>query len=377
MKTLLVEDDRVVLRMMVDFLRQRGHTVVPCENAESAWDAYLQEPFSLIVTDWLMEGMSGVDLIRKIRQAEGGHFPVILVITVKNRAHDVKEALAAGADDFISKPMNPDLLNVRMSIAESKVRAQQSQRVAEEARREAEERFSQLVTHIPQAFWIANPDRTTFEYVSPAAGDVYGHLPGELYANPDIVRQDVHPDDLGLLTQAYGTLCQDGNALEYRILRADQEPRWIRERGFPIHDEAGKVVRIAGIAEDISSAVKAQQEKKQEETRKRELLERTNRLTSLGLLAAGVAHEVNNPLQGMLSHLRAVKRKLSDDFTEMESVEMIERGMNNIAALTSKLLTIGNEGHDDEAVAAAGDVIEFVRRLLRNQLESERIEVVC
>ncbi|MCZ7592564.1 MAG: PAS domain S-box protein [Kiritimatiellae bacterium] len=73
----------------------------------------------------------------------------------------------------------------------------------------------------------------------------------------------------------------------------------------------------------------------------RDVMERTDRLNSLGLLAAGMAHEINNPLQGIMTHLRLVERDLSKDAAARTSLTMVERGIETIATLVRKLLYLG------------------------------------
>lgn len=106
----------------------------------------------------------------------------------------------------------------------------------------------------------------------------------------------------------------------------------------------------------------------------RQFMERTDRLNSLGLLAAGMAHEINNPLQGMLSHLHAVQRSLPADFAARKSLEMLERGIDTIATLVRKLLFLGTTEQGME-MADARESIEFVTQLLDSQFRRSRIRI--
>lgn len=113
------------------------------------------------------------------------------------------------------------------------------------------------------------------------------------------------------------------------------------------------------------------------DAKERELFERTNRLTSIGLLAAGVAHEVNNPLQGMLSHLNSIKRVLPDDFPKMESVWMLENGIQTISELVKKLLALTREPvNGRRETADSGDALDFVTRLLEHEFKRANIIIL-
>lgn len=126
-------------------------------------------------------------------------------------------------------------------------------RLAEEALRESEERFRQLAEHITDVFWMADPHQAQKLYVSPAYEAIWGHSCRSLFERPRSFLEAVHPEDRDRLLvvleqQAKGL----ATAQEYRIVRPDGSVRWIWDRGFPIKGETGEVVRVAGIAEDIT-----------------------------------------------------------------------------------------------------------------------------
>ncbi|MBV8610472.1 MAG: PAS domain S-box protein, partial [Singulisphaera sp.] len=134
-------------------------------------------------------------------------------------------------------------------------------RRAEEALRESEERFRQLAEHITDIFWIADPHLSQTLYVSPAYEAIWGHSCHSVYERPWSFLEAVHPEDrdrllVALRRQAKGQT----TAEEYRIVRPDGSVRWIWDRGFPIEDETGEVVRVAGIAEDITDRRRAEEE---------------------------------------------------------------------------------------------------------------------
>lgn len=122
----------------------------------------------------------------------------------------------------------------------------------ERALRESEERFRQLAENINEVFWIADSENTEIIYVSPAYTRVWGHTRESLYQSPQSWMEAIHPDDK---EQVIATLQHRGSGLldsTYRLVRPDGSIRWIRDRGFPVRNENGAVVRYAGIAEDIT-----------------------------------------------------------------------------------------------------------------------------
>ncbi len=106
----------------------------------------------------------------------------------------------------------------------------------------------------------------------------------------------------------------------------------------------------------------------------REMMERTDRLNSLGLLAAGMAHEINNPLQGMMSHVRAVERGLPQNAPARNSLAMVARGIETIAGLVRKLLVLGTAEKGTDT-ADASECVELVMQLLGAPLRHARVSV--
>ena len=129
---------------------------------------------------------------------------------------------------------------------------------AEDALRESEERFRQLAEHIREVFWLTDPDKDQMLYISPAYEAIWGSSCGRLYASPHSWIEAIHPDDRQRVSTAVQTKQIAGEYdEEYRIVRPDGTIRWIRDRAFPIRDEAGAVYRIAGLAEDVTERKQA------------------------------------------------------------------------------------------------------------------------
>ena len=126
-------------------------------------------------------------------------------------------------------------------------------RVARQSLAESEERFRQIAEHIGEAFWVRATEDGSLEYLSPAWETIWGRKREELGGDTDAWCASIHEDDRPDVEKAYGEMLDSGDLdLEYRVKRPDGEIRWVRDRGFPIHDEDDRVVRIAGICEDVT-----------------------------------------------------------------------------------------------------------------------------
>ena len=132
-KTLLVEDDPDLRRMIQDLLVPHGYDVAAFGDAEAAWEADQVETFPLIILDWLLPGADGLELCRRIRNTRDGEDRVILVMTARDRPEDLMAVLHAGADDYLPKPFDVRSLQVRLSIAKRRVHGNAERRRAIEA----------------------------------------------------------------------------------------------------------------------------------------------------------------------------------------------------------------------------------------------------
>ncbi|BCL37256.1 PAS domain-containing protein [Nostoc sp. MS1] len=144
-----------------------------------------------------------------------------------------------------------------------------------QALRDSELKFRQLAENIDAVFWIKEVDEKRVSYVSPAYELLWGLKPEELYANPNNWFNLIHLEDQVSIRQAFEEKAiADQFDEEYRIILPNGKIRWVRDRCFGLKNEAGKVYRFTGIAEDIT-------ERKQQELNKQFLNQLDLRLRHL------------------------------------------------------------------------------------------------
>ena len=122
----------------------------------------------------------------------------------------------------------------------------------EEQLRKTMQQLRQLAENITDAFWMRNVGDTRMVYVSPAYERIWGRACKDLYRSATGWLDAVHPEDRERVAQAIVKQSAGEHSEEYRIVRPDGTLRSIRDRAFPIRDSAGAVIRIVGIAEDIT-----------------------------------------------------------------------------------------------------------------------------
>jgi PAS domain S-box-containing protein len=172
-----------------------------------------------------------------------------------------------------------------------------ARRAAETALVASEERFRQLVSHIDEAFWVLSLVGQRIIYVSPAFERIWGRSVQEVYADPEVWARAVHPEDRDRVVRARAAFDGDGVYDEtYRVVRPDGAVRWVRDRGFPVHDPRGEVYRIAGVAADVTELHETQDA----------LLARTEALAQsnaeLEKFAYVASHDLQEPLRMVASY---------------------------------------------------------------------------
>jgi len=114
MRILVVDDDDIVTEILENVLTQFGHQVTSARSGREALELMRSGAYRLVILDWEMEGMSGIELCRHIRQRYSSSYVYIIMLTVRRGTQIIVEGLNAGADDFISKPFEPQELGVRI-----------------------------------------------------------------------------------------------------------------------------------------------------------------------------------------------------------------------------------------------------------------------
>jgi DNA-binding response OmpR family regulator len=111
----LVADDDSDIRELVEFkLTQAGYAVEAVPDGLSAWASFELDPPQIVVLDVMMPGLSGIDVLRRIRQSDHASVPVLL-LSARSRDSDVNTGLAVGADDDVIKPFSPRELVLRVN----------------------------------------------------------------------------------------------------------------------------------------------------------------------------------------------------------------------------------------------------------------------
>ena len=215
-RVLVADDDPTIILLLEHVLEGLGWQHDAVEDGMAAWESWKKTRHSLIVLDIDMPGMDGLDVCRRIRDAEPGRETFILVVTGHDRAADLESALAAGADDYVSKPTTGQRLTARLRIAQRRMENDAARRAAE--------------AELSKARWLAGVDEATVslqhEINNPLAGllgvaelmqiEAFDHRLEPGHVGPHAA---CHRPSLNGLDQAGGEAVEQIHSLEDRFRR--------------------------------------------------------------------------------------------------------------------------------------------------------------
>lgn len=211
MRILIAEDERITRVSLTRQLEAWGHTVVSAEDGEHAWEQYNAGGFDIVVTDWEMPRLSGVELVQRIRKSPSATYVYVIMLTSRSEKADLVKGIEAGADDFVSKPFDREELRVRLLAGERIVNLERALTRQNAELRDANERIHHglraaarvQAAMLPKHNIITPNVRTAWKYVptEELAGDAIGlHLIDDRYLVSYVVDVSGHGVPAALLS---------------------------------------------------------------------------------------------------------------------------------------------------------------------------------
>ncbi len=126
LRILIVDDDAVTRDLLKLYLGKWGYACTLADDGTHAWELFQEQPFDIVITDWLMPGLQGPDLCAKIRAFGNRGYTYIILCTVKGNNQNIVEGIEAGADDYVAKPFDHSVLKVRVEAGARLLRLERS-----------------------------------------------------------------------------------------------------------------------------------------------------------------------------------------------------------------------------------------------------------
>jgi diguanylate cyclase (GGDEF)-like protein/PAS domain S-box-containing protein len=250
LRPLLVVDDSEANRDLLSRrLARAGFDVETAADAPEALDCLRRREADLVLLDSMMPGMSGLELLRLLRATYTAEQLPVIMVTAISSSEKVVEALNAGANDYITKPID-------FAVALARIQSQLARKRAEESLRVSEERYSLAARGANDGLWDWDL-RTDRIYYSERWREILG-LDGAVLADrPSEWRSRIHPADAEDFERQLGRLLEgaaEDFTIEQRLARADGGYCWGMVRGYLLRDGAGRPLRMAGSLTDITES---------------------------------------------------------------------------------------------------------------------------
>jgi DNA-binding response OmpR family regulator len=216
MRVLIAEDEAVSRLRLQKQLEQWGHEVVATAHGAEAWSRFESDAFPMVITDWLMPEMHGIDLIRRIRARPEKGYPFVILLTALAETEYVVAGMEAGADDFVTKPFDSSELRARVGAG---MRVVQLEQALVAQNRQLREEMDRLVREVGQRL--------------PAAATAAARTTPSVGAEIRIVRAQA--GDFDVVAQLFEGVRSYNATLDYRLTLADTWRDTLREQYASTH----------------------------------------------------------------------------------------------------------------------------------------------
>ncbi|MBI5570839.1 MAG: response regulator [Desulfomonile tiedjei] len=354
-KILVVDDDSISLKAIDHLLKSFGYSTVTASSGPEALEK-LAPDTRMVLLDVMMPDMDGLEVTRRIREhPEYGDIPIIMV-TALTRREDRLAAVQAGANDFVSKPLDRVELEIRIA---SHLKLKEAQ----DKRRESDVRYRILVENSPVGILCCNPLGEVTE-INAAASDLFG-IPSSGSAGPQNLFEKPELSASGISDFLRSCLESDEMVVNEFALGM-QEDRFARLYVVPVRDREGLVSGLQVVSEDIS-----------DQKRMQELSRRGTRLRAFAEMARGSVRHFSDALENIGKQvtvgLTAIDAQAYTDVrTSLEGI----RVDGQRASQTLHLLDKFSRGYSkrDAPTWAAFDFSEAVREALEVTEPSWKVE---
>jgi two-component system, cell cycle sensor histidine kinase and response regulator CckA len=338
MNILLVEDQDDSRQALSRLIAMRGHKVTQVATAEEAERALTTESFPFLILDWVLPGKSGVDLCRELRTRQDGDEMFILLVTAKADHADLEMALEAGANDYLTKPIDVALLNVRLAVAERQIRDLTERNQARVALQQSARTLTDILENTTDGFFCLD-HAWRFTYVNPQAERLFGRarkelLGGELWQKFPELRNTPFEEN-------YRRVMANQTPAEFEACEPNGTTRWFEVHAYPSGGGVSALFR------DVTERKRAEDDRLTK-----------GKIESLGTLAGGIAHDLNNILTVISGNIGLAQLEApSEEKNLFACLAKASQAAQEAAHMSSQLLTFSKGGSPVKKVVRMSELL--------------------
>lgn len=355
-KILIIEDEPDISDYLFETLELSGYAVRQAFDGIEGLEKAKEFRPNLVLLDIMMPKLDGLEVCRRIRADQDLRSTRVIFITAKGSLDEKLEGFQAGANDFIVKPFSSSELLARI---EAHLRIDTLTRDLELS----EKRYRQLIENSPDGILLFSDElkllfvNSRFKSLTPTSGidltegQTLAELSSQsaLFTEVEKLISKVH--DTGLIVT--------------RII-ATNFPRShlsvLEIRGIPTEVPGSRRPLIQVVLRDVT-----------EKHNMDKLLARTEKINSLGILTAGIAHEINNPLTGISNAIQILRRDTIDTTKKNELFELVLTNIGRITRIIDDLRVFSRQERAEADTFELSSVIEETLKLIRYQNSHEKV----
>lgn len=356
-KVLIIEDEPDISDYLYETLAMTGYKVWQAYDGLDGLEKAKHLKPNLILLDVMIPKMNGIEVCRKIRSDSDTRSMRIIFITAKGSLEEKLEGFQAGANDFIVKPFSSSELLAR-------IEAHLSVDVLAHDLELSEKKYRQLVEHSPDGILLFSPDLRLI-FANSRLEDISPKLKGPATQNEHIsslaTRSPIFSEIARLLTKVRET-----RMILTRVISSTSkgQPSYIEIRGIPSELQGALTPMIQVVIRDVTEKFKMEK-----------IISRAEKINSLGILTAGIAHEINNPLTGISNAVHLLKKNKIDPDKKAEIIELIFGNINRISRIIDDLRFFSRLERYETGTFEIVSAIDEMIKLLRFQRESDNVEL--
>jgi signal transduction histidine kinase/response regulator of citrate/malate metabolism len=386
MKIMIVEDDPSSMAMLEAALEKFEDTVVTASTGAEALSMFEEHTPRIIISDWMMPEMSGLELCRNIRRQKSDPYTYVILTTGRDRQEDLLKAFGAGVDDYLTKPLEIREFLARLNTGRRMIELEDKHRALQDTLIHSRNKIQTVFDVLPEEILTVDLDLNIMAMNKALTVKLNIDF-GAFHETPCYLL--VEEGDSKFYRQQVKAMveaCVRTGAQQFFLDRytgnGDQEI--IKERtALPIKDDGGAVIQITFVSRDVTEAYQHQEDMKKLNSKLKLVtsevvykngklknalanLERTQaqmlqseKMASIGQLAAGVAHEINNPTGFVSSNLKTLGEYQTDIDQLLSDYQALKENLN---ALPEGLLPEESEALLKKVAATEAEVdIGYIR----------------